>query len=110
MKTKITTTAFIIMSKRPGSSLQSQQQSKKTQKSLGSFFTSAKSVLLDDDKTTTGYKIFCDLDGVLVDFEAGVKKIFNGQGPGKNNMISSYTHFMYNFVHMICYSLLFFII
>ena len=79
MNTKITT-AFIIMSnKRSASILQSQQ--KKTQKSLGSFFTSAKNVL-DEDKTTTGYKIFCDLDGVLVDFEAGVKKIFNGQGPG----------------------------
>ena len=80
MNTKITT-AFIIMSnKRSASTLQSQQK-KKTQKSLGSFFTSAKSVLEDEDKTT-GYKIFCDLDGVLVDFEAGVKKIFNGQGPG----------------------------
>ena len=80
MNTKITT-AFIIMSnKRSASTLQSQQK-KKTQKSLGSFFTSAKNVL-DEDKTTTGYKIFCDLDGVLVDFEAGVKKIFNGQGPG----------------------------
>ena len=82
-KTKITNTAFIIMSKRSASSLQSQQQSKKkTQKSLGSFFTSAKNVLEEEDKTTTGYKIFCDLDGVLVDFEAGVRKIFNGQGPG----------------------------
>lgn len=81
MNTKIIT-AFIIMSKRSASTLQSQQQSKKTQKSLGSFFTSAKDVL-EEDKTTTGYKIFCDLDGVLVDFEAGVKKIFNGQGPGK---------------------------
>ena len=82
MNTKFATTAFIIMSKRSASSLQSQQQSKKkTQKSLGSFFTSAKSVLEEEDKTN-GYKIFCDLDGVLVDFEAGVKKIFNGQGPG----------------------------
>jgi len=91
MNTKITT-AFIIMSnKRSASTLQSQQK-KKTQKSLGSFFTSAKNVL-DEDKTT-GYKIFCDLDGVLVDFEAGVKKIFNGQGPGKNNILSSYTHFI----------------
>lgn len=28
-----------------------------------------------------GYKIFCDLDGVLCDFDAGVKKIFNGKAP-----------------------------
>eukprot|EP00592_Proboscia_alata_P011588 CAMPEP_0194386840 /NCGR_PEP_ID=MMETSP0174-20130528/88772_1 /TAXON_ID=216777 /ORGANISM="Proboscia alata, Strain PI-D3" /LENGTH=243 /DNA_ID=CAMNT_0039176429 /DNA_START=298 /DNA_END=1029 /DNA_ORIENTATION=- len=26
------------------------------------------------------YKIFCDLDGVLCDFEEGVKRIFNGRG------------------------------
>ena len=78
MNTKFATTAFILMSKRSASTLQSK---KKTQKSLGSFFTSAKSVLEEEDKTN-GYKIFCDLDGVLVDFEAGVKKIFNGQGPG----------------------------
>ena len=27
------------------------------------------------------YKIFCDLDGVLVDFEAGVRRINRGKGP-----------------------------
>jgi len=35
------------------------------------------------------FKIYCDLDGVLCDFEAGVKNIFNGQGPddvGKSAM------------------------
>jgi len=30
---------------------------------------------------SSSYKIYCDLDGVLVDFEAGVRKIFNGRGP-----------------------------
>lgn len=27
------------------------------------------------------YKVFCDLDGVLCDFDAGVRKLFNGKGP-----------------------------
>uniref|UniRef100_A0A7S2EM95 Uncharacterized protein n=1 Tax=Trieres chinensis TaxID=1514140 RepID=A0A7S2EM95_TRICV len=28
-----------------------------------------------------GFEVFCDLDGVLVDFDSGVRKIFNGRGP-----------------------------
>jgi len=32
-------------------------------------------------RNSSSFKIYCDLDGVLVDFEAGVRKIFNGRGP-----------------------------
>jgi hypothetical protein len=31
--------------------------------------------------TTSKYKIFCDLDGVLVDFDTGVRQLLNGKGP-----------------------------
>lgn len=54
----------------------------KTQQSLSGFFASSK----PDTSTTSKseYKIFCDLDGVLVDFDAGVKKLFNGRSPGEH--------------------------
>eukprot|EP00571_Detonula_confervacea_P011929 CAMPEP_0172304280 /NCGR_PEP_ID=MMETSP1058-20130122/5704_1 /TAXON_ID=83371 /ORGANISM="Detonula confervacea, Strain CCMP 353" /LENGTH=240 /DNA_ID=CAMNT_0013015435 /DNA_START=71 /DNA_END=793 /DNA_ORIENTATION=+ len=75
------------MSKRSSSASQSQQSKKtKTQQSLSGFFSTSKSSS-DDATTTTSsssssqYKIFCDLDGVLVDFDAGVKKLFNGRSP-----------------------------
>ncbi|KAL7533957.1 hypothetical protein ACHAXR_005550, partial [Thalassiosira sp. AJA248-18] len=31
--------------------------------------------------SSSQFKIFCDLDGVLVDFDAGVKKLFDGRSP-----------------------------
>jgi len=34
-----------------------------------------------DAKKKEGFQIFCDLDGVLVDFDSGVKGLFNGRGP-----------------------------
>ena len=81
------------MSKRAASSSSAtSQQSKKTktQKSLSGFFTSSttakKSSTSDNDASTVSsstskYKVFCDLDGVLVDFDAGVKQLFNGRTP-----------------------------
>jgi hypothetical protein len=30
---------------------------------------------------TNSYTLYCDLDGVLVDFDAGVRKLFRGKGP-----------------------------
>jgi len=32
-------------------------------------------------ENSNSYNIYCDLDGVLVDFNKGVRKIFNGRGP-----------------------------
>lgn len=57
----------------------------KQQQSLNSFFTSAKSKLDNDDNSNNNkkYKIFCDLDGVLVDFDSGVKSLFNGKSPNE---------------------------
>eukprot|EP00579_Thalassiosira_antarctica_P033073 CAMPEP_0201991946 /NCGR_PEP_ID=MMETSP0905-20130828/673_1 /ASSEMBLY_ACC=CAM_ASM_000554 /TAXON_ID=420261 /ORGANISM="Thalassiosira antarctica, Strain CCMP982" /LENGTH=240 /DNA_ID=CAMNT_0048546503 /DNA_START=98 /DNA_END=820 /DNA_ORIENTATION=+ len=76
------------MSKRTTSATQAQQHSKKakTQQSLSGFFSTSKNSADETTSSTTTsssteYKIFCDLDGVLVDFNAGVKKIFNGRSP-----------------------------
>jgi hypothetical protein len=59
----------------------------KQQQSLTGFFTSAKSKLDNDDNSSGNnnkkYKIFCDLDGVLVDFDSGVKSLFNGKSPNE---------------------------
>jgi hypothetical protein len=35
----------------------------------------------DANDATFKYKVFCDLDGVLVDFDSGVKSLFNGSSP-----------------------------
>lgn len=43
--------------------------------------TSSSALLASSPKPLSPYKIFCDLDGVLVDFEAGIKKLFNGRSP-----------------------------
>ena len=58
------------------------KKQKTQQSSLSGFFASSK----PDTSTTKSecYKIFCDLDGVLVDFDAGVKKLFNGRSPGEH--------------------------
>jgi hypothetical protein len=93
---------FDIMSKRPSRPQQQQQQQSskhaKTQQSLSGYFgtTSRSSTTTTSSDTTSTivtttistttapsskYKIFCDLDGVLVDFNAGVKKICNGRTP-----------------------------
>lgn len=67
---------------------------KKQQSSLHSFFQSSsfssatsaakavtsETVTNEKKKSKQKYKIYCDLDGVLCDFDAGVKKIFNGKG------------------------------
>mmetsp|Transcript_10317 Transcript_10317/g.15352 ORF Transcript_10317/g.15352 Transcript_10317/m.15352 type:complete len:262 (+) Transcript_10317:243-1028(+) len=84
------------MPKRSGTSIEEKPKIKKQkQSSLSGFFISSKKSTKDESKITAAegkassvkpkssfpYKIFCDLDGVLVDFEAGVKKICNGKGP-----------------------------
>ena len=59
----------------------------KTQQSLSGFFASSKpdtSTTAASSTSKSEYKIFCDLDGVLVDFDAGVKKLFNGRSPGEH--------------------------
>lgn len=82
-----------IMSKRSSTAKTSQQTKKaKTQQSLSGFFSTAAKKSSSDGAATAAtsssssssssqYKIFCDLDGVLVDFDAGVKKLFNGRSP-----------------------------
>lgn len=79
-----------MSSKRSGSSDKSSAKKKAKQQSLTGFFTSAKAKADDDyddaadDGTTASsfkYKVFCDLDGVLVDFDSGVKSLFNGRSP-----------------------------
>ena len=57
------------------------KKQKTQQSSLSGFFASSKP---DTSTTKSEYKIFCDLDGVLVDFDAGVKKLFNGRSPGEH--------------------------
>jgi len=76
----------IMSSKRSGSSDKSSAKKKaKQQQSLTGFFSSAKAKADDDAAEDTAssfkYKIFCDLDGVLVDFDSGVKSLFNGRSP-----------------------------
>lgn len=81
------------MSKRAGATTSSQTKRTKTQQSLSGFFASNSKKTNEDVKsseeissdapstTSSGYKVFCDLDGVLVDFDSGVKKLFNGRAP-----------------------------
>ena len=75
-----------------GDKSSSKKKAKQQQSSLTGFFTStkAKAANDDDNDTTTAktdnkndfkYKIFCDLDGVLADFDSGVKSLFNGRSP-----------------------------
>ena len=49
------------------------------QASLTGFFAAKKS--LDSCTDSQSFKIFCDLDGVLCDFDAGVRQVCNNQGP-----------------------------
>jgi hypothetical protein len=84
-----------IMSKRSLSTPPSLGQYKKakTQRSLSAFFGGApecpshkatptsSAASASASASSSDYKIFCDLDGVLVDFEAGVKRIFGGRSP-----------------------------
>lgn len=76
-----------MSSKRPSNSPAQEQSKKKakTQASLSGFFATASKSSSPADTTSSGYKIFCDLDGVLVDFETGVKQIFNGRPPNEIN-------------------------
>ena len=61
----------------------SKKKTKQQQSSLTGFFKSANAKADDDDDAVASfkYKIFCDLDGVLVDFDSGVKSLFNGRSP-----------------------------
>ncbi len=62
----------------------SKKKTKQQQSSLTGFFKSANGKADDDDDDAVSsfkYKIFCDLDGVLVDFDSGVKSLFNGRSP-----------------------------
>jgi hypothetical protein len=81
-----------IMSKRPAPPSPLQHSKTKTQKSLSAFFvgggTSSKEPTMTSSSTTPSaslssseYRIFCDLDGVLVDFDAGVRNISGGRSP-----------------------------
>jgi hypothetical protein len=60
------------------SSVSSPKAKKKKQSSMTGFFARTNP---PEEVTDDGYTIFCDLDGVLCDFVAGVKKICNGKGP-----------------------------
>ena len=89
--------------KRSGESPSRQSKKSKSQASIAGFFggggSSSKSA---SSSTTTSklsaqstsseatssasaseykYRVYCDLDGVLVDFDRGVKQLFNGRGP-----------------------------
>jgi hypothetical protein len=67
----------------------SQQSRPKKQKSLSAWITTsfgpdeatATATAASASLSSSKYKIFCDLDGVLVDFDAGVKKMSGGQSP-----------------------------
>eukprot|EP00979_Chaetoceros_neogracilis_P001608 scaffold279_cov246-Chaetoceros_neogracile.AAC.1 len=84
------------MSKRlsPGTN-QSKKKQKKEQSSVLSFFgSSSEPIDLTEDKNgnendaneaKNKFSIYCDLDGVLADFNAGVKKINRGRGPDDLN-------------------------
>jgi len=82
---------FSIMSKRPAPPSPLQHSKTKTQKSLSAFFvgggTSSKEPTMTSSTTPSStlssseYRIFCDLDGVLVDFDAGVRNISGGRSP-----------------------------
>ncbi|GFH47468.1 hypothetical protein CTEN210_03943 [Chaetoceros tenuissimus] len=80
------------MSKRSSTSndKSSQKKQKKEQASMFNFFDLTKDDDNEDEKKSASsappaakkkYKIFCDLDGVLVDFEGGVRRINRGKGP-----------------------------
>jgi hypothetical protein len=66
---------------------------KKKQKQLDGFFRSSTSALTAPSTTTSDfdetpaskYKVFCDLDGVLVDFDSGVRRLLDGRGPDDVN-------------------------
>eukprot|EP00550_Attheya_septentrionalis_P004696 CAMPEP_0198291940 /NCGR_PEP_ID=MMETSP1449-20131203/9274_1 /TAXON_ID=420275 /ORGANISM="Attheya septentrionalis, Strain CCMP2084" /LENGTH=283 /DNA_ID=CAMNT_0043990627 /DNA_START=273 /DNA_END=1124 /DNA_ORIENTATION=- len=72
---------------------QDKRRKEQHQSSLAGFFSSSShnskksrtslDAQSDDDgpKKANGFKIFCDLDGVLVNFDAGVRKVFRGRGP-----------------------------
>lgn len=57
---------------------------KKQQTSLDGFFpsktVSTSTTIAPKGSKQRRYKVYCDLDGVLCDFDAGVRKIFNGRG------------------------------
>ena len=63
----------------------------KKQKQLDGFFRSSSTAITastdtsSSDTPTSKYKIFCDLDGVLVDFDTGVRQLLNGKGPDEVN-------------------------
>lgn len=74
------------MSKRLSTATQAEAQPSKkakSQRSLSVFFGAPKSKSLpEEDAVAEGsHKIFCDLDGVLADFDTGVKRLFNGRSP-----------------------------
>ncbi|KAL3770257.1 hypothetical protein ACHAWO_009571 [Cyclotella atomus] len=63
----------------------------KKQRQLDGFFrasstaTAATTSTDETPITISKYKIFCDLDGVLVDFDMGVRQLLNGKGPDDVN-------------------------
>jgi hypothetical protein len=103
-----------MSSKRSGSPPDKSSAKKKVkqqQQSLAGFFSSAKARAGDDDDATDDttassfkYKIFCDLDGVLVDFDSGVKSLFNGRSPDQiheGTMVSSHVPLInLTFIHI----------
>ena len=78
------------MSKRSSGTNHSNKRQKKEQGSLLNFFgSSSEPIDLTEDNKGNGanptiaknkFSIYCDLDGVLADFDAGVKKINRGRG------------------------------
>ena len=65
-----------------------QKKAKKMQQGTLTGFMKASKVKASDtqapgDSNDGQFKLFVDLDGVLVDFDGGVKRIFNGQSPEK---------------------------
>lgn len=69
----------------------SQSSNEKKQKHLDGFFRTASTASItqleatQSNDNTSKFKIFCDLDGVLVDFDTGVRRILNGKGPDDVN-------------------------
>ena len=47
-----------------------------------------------EEKNAQTFYIFCDLDGVLVDFEAGVRKLFKNKKTAGKSMVSSFILFV----------------
>ncbi|KAL3795036.1 hypothetical protein HJC23_006357 [Cyclotella cryptica] len=75
--------------KRNSKSPSADTKKKKKQKQLDGFFRPSSSAVTAsstatsdfDENPASKFKVFCDLDGVLVDFDSGVRQLLDGRGP-----------------------------